>query len=135
MAKDNQVLLRLNDPQFEAFKDFAEDRDYNDAEAAREIVKSRLSGEGYLDYPVTDGGQLVQEIEKTRKAVDGQSERIEEQSEKIESVQDYLSLTLLLSLIWLGVHLAFSIPSEATIVTGGILITGLSYVYIRYLRE
>lgn len=135
MAKDNQVLVRLNDPQFEAFKEFAEDRDYNHAEASREIIKSRLAGEGYLqnqhyDSPVTDGG-LEQRFDETQETLEVQSEKIDEN----QTTQKYLSLSVSLAIFWLGVHIVFTVPSLVSIGTGTVLIAGIVYSYYRYLWE
>jgi len=134
MAKDNQVLVRLNDPQFEAFKEFAEDRDYNHAEASREIIKSRLAGEGYLqrehyDSPIADGGELLDEVQEAKKEIQSQSNQIEEQ----KAVQTQLSLVLALAILWLGAHIVFNIESVVSIGTGIILMAGLVYSYYRYL--
>ena len=126
MAKDNQVLVRLNDPQFEAFKEFAEDRDYNHAEASREIIKSRLAGEGYLQT-LTDGG-LQQKYNETQQALQNQSEEIQQQ----ERVQMYLNAVLTLSIVWLAVVTTFSVPGVVTIGTGMILFAGLCYSYYQY---
>jgi hypothetical protein len=134
MAKNNQVLVRLNDPQFDAFKEFAEDRDYNHAEASREIIKSRLAGEGYLqrehyDSPVADGGEVVEQIEKTQAQLQSQSEQIEQQ----EKTQKYLSITLIVSILWLISHIAFSVPSDSTVYSGIALLAGLITTYVLYL--
>jgi hypothetical protein len=135
MAKDNQVLVRLNDPQFEAFKEFAEDRDYNHAEASREIIKSRLAGEGYLqnqhyDSPVTDGG-LEQRFDETQQTLQNQSEKLDEQ----QSIQTGLNLVLTLSILWLGIHTVFSVASIVTVGTGIVLVSGLVYTYYQYWRN
>jgi hypothetical protein len=71
MPKDNQILVRVNDPMKEAVEEFAEDRDYNKAEASRKILESRLKGEGYLRRhygdndlePMPDGGQIIEKLE------------------------------------------------------------------------
>lgn len=71
MPKDNQILIRVNDPMEKAVEEFAEDRDYNKAEASRKILESRLKGEGYLRRhygdndlePMPDGGQIIEKLE------------------------------------------------------------------------
>jgi hypothetical protein len=132
MAKDNQVLVRLNDPQFEAFKEFAEDRDYNHAEASREIIKSRLAGEGYLqnqhyDSPVTDGG-IEEKFDETQQVLQDQSEELQQQGK----IQMYLNVVLLLSIVWLAIVTTSSVPAIVAIATGIVLLGGLSYSYYQY---
>lgn len=132
MAKDNQVLVRLNDPQFDAFKEFAEDRDYNHAEASREIIKSRLAGEGYLqnqhyDSPVTDGG-IEERFDETQQVLQNQSDELEQQGK----IQMYLNLVLSLSIVWLAIVTVFSVPAIVAVATGIILLGGLSYSYYQY---
>jgi len=126
MAKDNQVLVRLNDPQFEAFKEFAEDRDYNHAEASREIIKSRLAGEGYLqsqhyDSPVTDGGQIVERLDQTDNRIEETNGRVQQLAEQIENQKETQSrydmlhtLLLVVGVLYIAIELLFTLPDLIT---------------------
>ena len=134
MVKDNQVLVRLNDPQYEAFKEFAEDRDYNHAEASREIIKSRLAGEGYLQNqhyggPITDGG-IEQKVDETKQVLQNQSSQLHQQNRD----QLYLQSILVLTVVWYAIVSAFAIPMALALATGLIVFGGLSYGYYHYLR-
>ena len=129
MVKDNQVLVRLNDPQFEAFKEFAEDRDYNHAEASREIIKSRLAGEGYLPNqhyggPVTDGG-IEQKVDETKQVLQSQSSELHQQNRN----QLYLQTILLLTIVWYAIVRLFAVPTALAVITGLIVFVGLSFGY------
>lgn len=134
MVKDNQVLVRLNDPQYEAFKEFADDRDYNHAEASREIIKSRLTGEGYLQSqhyggPVTDGG-IEKKVDETKQVLQNQSSQLHQQN----SDQLYLQSILFLTMVWYAIVSIFAIGIGLALATGLIVFGGLSYGYYHYLR-
>ena len=89
MPKENQILVRVNDPMDNAVEEFAEDRDYTKAEASRKILESRLKGEGYLrrQYgnddlePLPDGGQVVEKIEEVEKEVQKVSQNLNSDQE------------------------------------------------------
>ena len=127
MAKDNQVLVRLNDPQFEAFKEFAEDRDYNHAEASREIIKSRLAGEGYLQNQhydtVTDGGEIKDQLESVESKIENQSKELESTNDQL----DQFAVLMLLSIAYVGSEVVFGLPPLITVVGGTVLIGLLSF--------
>lgn len=91
MTKENQILVRVNDPMNNAVEEFAEDRDYNKAEASRKILESRLKGEGYLRRhygdndlePMPDGGQIIEKLEDIEEEVSGpKTEQLEEEAEQ-----------------------------------------------------
>jgi hypothetical protein len=91
MPKENQILVRVNDPMNNAVEEFAEDRDYNKAEASRKILESRLKGEGYLrrQYgdddlePMPDGGQIIEKLEDIENEVLGSDvEELEKKAER-----------------------------------------------------
>jgi CRISPR/Cas system-associated endonuclease Cas1 len=91
MPKDNQILIRVNDPMEKAVEEFAEDRDYNKAEASRKILESRLKGEGYLRRhygdndlePMPDGGQIIEKLEDIENEVSGSDvEQLEKKAER-----------------------------------------------------
>jgi len=93
MPKDNQILIRVNDPMEKAVEEFAEDRDYNKAEASRKILESRLKGEGYLRRhygdndlePMPDGGQIIEKLEDIENEVSSSdSEILGSDVEKLE---------------------------------------------------
>ena len=94
MPKENQILVRVNDPMDNAVEEFAEDRDYTKAEASRKILESRLKGEGYLQRhygdndlePLPDGGQVVEKIEEVEKEVQRVSESINSEEEGKEQL-------------------------------------------------
>jgi len=127
MAKDNQVLVRLNDPQFEAFKKFAEDRDYNHAEASREIIKSRLAGEGYLQNqhydPIPDGGEIKDQLESVENQLESQSKELESTNDQL----DQFAALMLLSVLYIGSETVFGLPPVVTVLGGTILIGLLSF--------
>jgi heme oxygenase len=91
MAKDNQILVRVNDPTNESVEEFAEDRDLNKAEAVRKIVESRLKGEGYLQRhydndvePIPDGGQIMEKLDGIEKEVSESSSSVSELKKEAE---------------------------------------------------
>lgn len=94
MPKENQILVRVNDPMDNAVEEFAEDRDYTKAEASRKILESRLKGEGYLQRhygdndlePLPDGGQVVEKIEEVEKEVQRVGESIKSEEEGKEQL-------------------------------------------------
>ena len=94
MPKENQILVRVNDPMDNAVEEFAEDRDYTKAEASRKILESRLKGEGYLQRhygdndlePLPDGGQVVEKIEEVEKEVQRVGESIKSEEEGKEQI-------------------------------------------------
>jgi hypothetical protein len=83
MAKDNQILVRVNDPTDEAIESFAEKHDYTKAEAVRRMVEDRLAGEGHMgdNRAVPDGGQILNRIEAVEKS---QQNRLDEIDRKVE---------------------------------------------------
>jgi len=95
MPKDNQILIRVNDPMEKAVEEFAEDRDYNKAEASRKILESRLKGEGYLQRhygdndlePMPDGGQIIEKLEDIEEEVSGSESTILGSNADVEKLE------------------------------------------------
>jgi len=85
MAKDNQILVRVNNPTNEAVEDFAEKYDYTKAEAVRRMVEDRLAGEGHLESgrAVPDGGEILNRIDSIEQQ---QTQRLDEIEQDIETV-------------------------------------------------
>jgi hypothetical protein len=147
MAKDEQLLIRMNGRTKDAIEDFAEEYEYNTSEAARKMIKGRLAGEGYLEgATVVDGGMaegvderledLDGELQDTRSKVEYTQSEVKNLSEKIdETKSDFRKIGpgLIVCLLWIGTEIAVGIPGTAlTIGTGlgalGILLVGYSQV-------
>jgi len=80
MAKNNQILVRVNDPTNEAVENYAEEYDLNKAEAVREMAQRVLRGEGYLETPgpaISDGG-VVEKIDQTNDEIEKTQQKVEE---------------------------------------------------------
>jgi len=90
-------------------------------EGKREIVRVEADG----------GSEIKNTLNQAQKTLESQSEKIEDQ----QIAQRYLSLSLLLAIFWLGVHIIFVVPSLVSIGTGTVLMAGLIYSYYRYLWE
>ena len=138
MPKDNQILVRVNDPTNRAIEEFAEDRDYNKAEAVREIAKSRLTSEGYLNQElygnpdaIADGGEIKEQLDSVEKKLDSTEEKIG----KKQKYQNYLNLILAVSLVWIGIQLVADLGALISAVTGIPLIAGIGYFYYQIYQE
>jgi hypothetical protein len=129
MAKDNQINVRVNDRTNEAIENFAEDKDYIKTEAVRRMVEGRLAGEGYLEgVAVSDGGQLVNEIETNRTAVQQAQNELEntrsevsnlsEEIEEFKSSMKIMAPSIFVSLFWIGATSAVDFPSNWLVGTG-----------------
>ena len=132
MAKDNQILIRINDPMNEAVEEFAEDRDYNKAEASRKILESRLKGEGYLRRhygdndlePMPDGGEIKNQLNSVHEEVNSVQEEVKEQNQ----YQSYLNLTFAVTALWFVVYFTFGFTPLWTAITGIPLVCILAYL-------
>jgi hypothetical protein len=133
MAKDNQINVRVNDRTNQAVEDFADDKDYTKVEAVRRMVEGRLAGEGYLEgVAISDGGQLVSEIETNRTAVQQAQNELEntrsevsnlsEEIEEFKSSMKIMAPSIFLSLLWIGATSAVDLPSNWLVGTGLALI-------------
>ena len=138
MPKDNQILVRVNDPTNSAIEEFAEDRDYNKAEAVREIAKSRLTSEGYLNQElygnpdaIPDGGEVKQKLDSVEEKLDSTEEKIGREQRN----QNYLNLILVVSLVWIGIQLVVELGAFITGVTGISLIAVIAYFYYQIYQE
>jgi hypothetical protein len=129
MPKENQILVRVNDPMDNAVEEFAEDRDYTKAEASRKILESRLKGEGYLrrQYgnddlePLPDGGQVLSKLESIDQRVDDTESLAKEVIDELEASgeinrPDYYLIALQLAVIFI-----LSALSALLLQMGGIL--------------
>jgi hypothetical protein len=140
MAKDNQVLVRVNDPTNEAIEDFAEDHDYNKAEAVRRIVEDRLAGQGYLDLPagsaIPDGGEILSKTEEIGSRTEEIESRVNDLDEQIEEVNEQsgisnrLLLLLSLAFLWIIGDFILGYPDFAVILSGSAWMLAISYVYL-----
>jgi len=146
MAKDNQINVRVNDRTNEAIEKFAEDKDYIKTEAVRRMVEGRLAGEGYLEgVAVSDGGQLVSEIETNRTAVQQAQNELEntrsevsnlsEEIEEFKSSMKIMAPSIFLSLFWIGATSAVEFPSSALIASGLGVIAVLVVSYYRVIID
>jgi hypothetical protein len=143
MAKDKQVLVRMNDPTYEAVQSFADDYDVSKAEAMRRIAEGRLAVQGYLDKPgglaMADGGQPLTKseaeslFESTTDQVDSKIDQIDSKVEKVqeESDQSFHNRIVLIAVMWIGIGIAAGTPSWFPEVTY-ILYIGLILVYLLY---
>lgn len=116
MPKDNQYLVRVNDPTSKAIEEFAEDRDFNHAEAIREIVQSRLVSEGYLPKQYYGGPAMADggEIRELEAKIDQQTAR-----------QDRLMWMSLASILWIAGEVTVGYPAWFVIISGILLVIGL----------
>ena len=90
-------------------------------EGKREIVRVEADG----------GSEIKNTLNQAQKTLENQSEKIDEQ----QSVQTGLNLVLTLSILWLGVHIIFSVALLVTVGTGIVLVSGLIYTYYQYWRD
>lgn len=90
-------------------------------EGKREIVRVEADG----------GSEIKNTLNQAQKTLENQSEKIDEQ----QSVQTGLNLVLTLSILWLGVHIIFSVAPLVTVGTGIVLVSGLIYTYYQYWRD
>lgn len=78
MAKDNQIAVRVNDPTYEAIKEYADEYDLTRAEAVRRMSERVLTGEGYLSGPArADGGQVIERLDEIEQSHQEEFNRIE----------------------------------------------------------
>lgn len=145
MAKDEQLLIRMNGRTKDAIEDFAEEYEYNTSEAARKMIKGRLAGEGYLEgATVVDGGmsegvdqqideldgeirETQDEIEATQREIRTAQSEIQELASSIKAIGPAIGLAL----IWIGVQSSVGIPGGtlAVAVSGFAVLLIMLYQY------
>jgi hypothetical protein len=141
MAKDNQIALRINDRTNEAVEQFAEEYDYNNAEAVRIILKDRLAGQGYLDEPrsaMTDGGEITEKIEHTQEQVQKTRSEVGSLSREIQDFKSTTSKMLpsfFVSLLWIGIISAFELSPSVVAGSGIAMIALLFLSYYRVFNQ
>lgn len=129
MAKDEQILIRMNNRTKESIEDFAEEYEYNTSEAARKMIKGRLAAEGYLEgATVVDGGrpesmdEQVEDIQENVAATQSQVEATQSQvgvlKEEITQLKNTVGPALLLCLVYIGAEVSVGIPGGPAVVAG-----------------
>lgn len=143
MAKDKQVLVRMNNPTYEAIQSFADDYDVTKAEAMRRIAEGRLAAQGYLNQPgdmaMTDGGQPLTKSEAEslfQSTTDQVDSKIDQVDSKVDEIEERSKPTItdklvLISVMWIGIGIAAGTPTWFPEVTY-MLYIGLIFVYLLY---
>lgn len=149
MVKET-LSARISESTFEDLEEYAEERGMSKSEATDRLVDKALKIEnGDVEiYPVSsDGGSAIEEnqtsildqLEGQQKILENTiQQKIQDQQTILQdqqTVQRHLNIILFLSIFWLAVHLVYSIPALATVLTGAVLIGGLSYSYLEYWRS
>ena len=128
MADKKMISAKMGDRTVQRLEQYAEREGISRSQATERMCKQGLDVEesDMRLVPVkTDGGtQIENQLTETQNQLQNQ-----------QTVQRHLNVILLLSIFWLAVHLVFSVPSLVTILTGIVLVGGLSYSYIRYWRD
>jgi len=129
------VSAKMGNRTVERLEEYAEEEGISRSQATERMAKQGLDVEesDMRLIPVkTDGGTRIENtLNQAQQTLENQSEKIEDQ----QIAQKYLSLSLLLAIFWLGVHIIFVVPSLVSIGTGTVLMAGLIYSYYRYLWE
>jgi hypothetical protein len=130
MTQKEVLSARLDEKTSEQLDEFADENSLSRSEAAERLIHQSLRIEnGDVEIvPVSPDGGIEQKLDQTREVLQDQSDRLEEQ----QTIQTYLNAVLFLSILWLAGHLVFSVPASATVVTGVVLVGGLSYSYYQY---
>lgn len=139
MVKET-LSARVSQATFRELEEYAEERGMSKSEATDRLVEKGLKVEDKDILIVsTDGGtQIENQLTKTQNQLQNQSEQIQNQSEQIEqqeTTQKYLSIALIVSVLWLGSHIVLPVPSDVTVYSGVVLLIGLVSAYLRYLWE
>jgi len=131
MAKDNQIAVRFNDPTYEAIQEFAENKDFSQAEAVRKCTESRLAGEGYLDGPaVADGGEVVEKIEDVDEKLDTMNSAVSSDIQDYRADLKMFYVVLAFSLLWIGVAQIATVPWWVVVGTGSIVLVSVIYSFL-----
>ena len=130
MTQKEVLSARLDGKTSEQLDEFADENSLSRTEAAERLIHQSLRIEnGDVEIvPVSPDGGIEQKLDQTRQVLQDQSDRLEEQ----QTVQRYLNAVLLLSILWLAGHLVFTVPAIVTVVTGLVIVGGLSYSYYQY---
>lgn len=130
MTQKEVLSARLDEKTSEQLDEFADENSLSRSEAAERLIHQSLRIEnGDVEIvPVSPDGGIEQKLDQTRQVLQDQSDRLEEQ----QTVQRYLNVVLFLSILWLAGHLVFTVPAIVTVVTGLVIVGGLSYSYYQY---
>lgn len=120
MAKDEQILIRMNSRTKESIEDFAEEYEYNTSEAARKVIKGRLAAEGYLEgATVVDGGMsesMDEQVEDIQEDVAATQSQVGVLREEITELKNTVGPALLLCLVYIGAEVSIGIPGGPAVV-------------------
>lgn len=129
------VSAKMGNRTVERLEEYAEKEGISRSQATERMCKQGLDVEesDMRLVPVkTDGGTRIENtLNQTQQTLQNQTEKLDEQ----QTVQTGLNVILTLSILWLGVHIIFSVAPLVTVGTGIALVSGLVYTYYQYWRN
>jgi len=129
------VSAKMGNRTVERLEEYAEKEGISRSQATERMAKQGLDVEesDMRLVPVkTDGGTRIENtLNQAQQTLQNQSEKLDKQ----QSVQTGLNLVLTLSILWLGIHIIFSVAPLVTVGTGVVLVSGLAYTYYQYWRN
>ena len=129
------ISSRVSTNTDEKLEEISDEKGISKSELLNRYIRQSIELEGgkreIVRVEADGGSEIKNTLNQAQKTLESQSEKIEDQ----QIAQRYLSLSLLLAIFWLGVHIIFVVPSLVSIGTGTVLMAGLIYSYYRYLWE